>query len=352
MSQTESTDVALIEVPGGIGAVTAFTGDYEITIGPLLKRIRMSIDDFMQRERNLADPAQRDEIKSFAYRIARSKTALDDAGKRVVDDLKALPRKVDANRKLARDTLDAWRDEVRQPVEEFERAEAARVDTHRANLKEIGDISANLFGLPVEQLQTRAKRVADFALGVLDEFADEYAIACEAALARLAEAGRERQRYDADQIELGRLRAAQAEREAKEREADEIRMRAEFEEQRQQREEQAERDRAARAEAEAKAAEERAARQAAEAEAAALRKAEADRLRKELEAAAAKAAEDRAAAAKAARKGHQAMVNTVAVKALIDAMMTADEHPSLAGYARAIVTAIAKGEIPNVTIQY
>ena len=46
------------------------------------------------------------------------------------------------------------------------------------------------------------------------------------------------------------------------------------------------------------------------------------------------------------------MVNTVAVKALIDAMMTADEHPSLAGYARAIVTAIAKGEIPNVTIQY
>ena len=46
------------------------------------------------------------------------------------------------------------------------------------------------------------------------------------------------------------------------------------------------------------------------------------------------------------------MVNTVAVKAMVDAMMTADEHSSLADYARAIVTAIAKGKIPNVTIQY
>jgi hypothetical protein len=43
----------------------------------------------------------------MAYKVARSKTALDDGGKKLVADLKQIPKKIDAERKRVRDPLDA-----------------------------------------------------------------------------------------------------------------------------------------------------------------------------------------------------------------------------------------------------
>lgn len=72
-------------------------------------------------------PEGRAEIKSLAYKIARSKTAIDDAGKTLVADLKTQSGKIDVLRKHARDTLDALKDEVRAPVTAWE-AEQARIE--------------------------------------------------------------------------------------------------------------------------------------------------------------------------------------------------------------------------------
>ena len=85
------------------------------------------------REKALAEQAEldtdlpkaknRDAIKSLAYKVTQSKTYIDKAGKLVVDELKELPKKVDASRKQCRDELDALSDEIRKPVTVLEEAE-------------------------------------------------------------------------------------------------------------------------------------------------------------------------------------------------------------------------------------
>jgi hypothetical protein len=117
---TEIADRDLVALPLPQDALSVFTT--EGAIDPYLARIREAIDAFA------ADPsteAGRKEIKSFAFRIAKAKTALEAEGKRLADEQKEIPKKIDATRKRIKDTLDAWRDEVRKPVDDFEAAEAA-----------------------------------------------------------------------------------------------------------------------------------------------------------------------------------------------------------------------------------
>ncbi|MGJ7306850.1 cell envelope biogenesis protein TolA [Morganella morganii] len=78
---------------------------------------------------DLSKAKNRDAIKSLAYKVTQSKTYIDKAGKAVVDELKELPKKVDASRKQCRDELDALSEEIRKPVTAWEDAEKARVAT-------------------------------------------------------------------------------------------------------------------------------------------------------------------------------------------------------------------------------
>lgn len=63
----------------------------------------------------------RKEIASMAYAIARTKTYLDNIGKELVSEYKELPKKIDAGRKFARDALDKLKDEIRKPLDEWEK---------------------------------------------------------------------------------------------------------------------------------------------------------------------------------------------------------------------------------------
>ncbi|QXO64412.1 cell envelope biogenesis protein TolA [Morganella morganii] len=76
---------------------------------------------------DLSKAKNRDAIKSLAYKVTQSKTYIDKAGKAVVDELKELPKKVDASRKQCRDELVALSEEIRHPVTAWEDAEKARV---------------------------------------------------------------------------------------------------------------------------------------------------------------------------------------------------------------------------------
>lgn len=65
-------------------------------------------------------------IKSLAHNVTRTKTAIDEAGKNLVAELKELPRKIDASRKELRDALDSLKDEIRKPLTVWEEAEKER----------------------------------------------------------------------------------------------------------------------------------------------------------------------------------------------------------------------------------
>jgi colicin import membrane protein len=98
-------------------------------------RDRIKLDDLLLRIRqetatlvpDVSTEEGRKLIASTAYKVARSKTAIDDAGKDLVEGWKNQAKVVDAERKHARDTLDALKDEIRAPLDAWQ-AEQDRIE--------------------------------------------------------------------------------------------------------------------------------------------------------------------------------------------------------------------------------
>jgi hypothetical protein len=184
---------------------------------PWLQVIRSKIDGFTP---DISTRKGREAIASMAYAVARSKTALDDVGKKLVADLKEVPKKIDAERKRVRDTLEAWQEEVRRPLNEWQAAEDARVDKHNSAIERIRLTAIDLDGITAEDLADRVAQLEAIALGEgWEEFEAEAARAKDKALVILRAALTARRQYEADQAELARRRAEDELREQQEREA-------------------------------------------------------------------------------------------------------------------------------------
>ena len=353
-----STETQLAIVPPKETALQVFQAANGLD--PYLQQIRAEIDAFVP---DVTTKKGRDAIASIAHKVARSKTALDNVGKELVAELKEIPKKIDAERKRMRDTLDAWKDEVRAPLNEWEAAEEARKAKHQGAIDQINlrlecrDLDSSELCQNIEWLETMAIDES------WEEFESEALRAKDKALAALREALVARERYEAEQAELERLRAEAAQREQKEREERIAREAAEQAQREAEQRAQAERDAAAKREAEAKAAAERRelelklaaeraererveAQQRAEqaerdAEARAERAAAAERQRQADE----QARIEAEAKARAADKAHKAAINRAAMEAFVAGGMTEE-------CAKQAVTLIAKRQIPNIQVTY
>lgn len=324
----------------------------------------------------------RERIASLAAKVSKSKTAVEKPGRDYLRRLKEMPKVVEAELREFVTEMDKLRDETRRPLTEWEQAEAARIARHEQGVAAIKAEGTELGLLGAEDLLARIGRVEGVTLGPdWEEFAAEAGQVKDQVLAALREALAARQKYDAEQAELARLR-----REAEDRaEQDRIRLAqeaaVEAERQRVAQEQQAEREAAARREQELieqAAAQEREAEnqrlqlklQAEQAERARIQ-AEADRVaaeqrmeqerqaadRRQEEAAEQARQEERrradAAAAEIVRqqeareadKAHKAKINRAALEAFIAGGMPE-------ACAKQAVTLIAQRKIPNIAISY
>ncbi|HBP0262862.1 TPA: hypothetical protein L5P72_006465, partial [Pseudomonas aeruginosa] len=127
-----SAENQLVEVPAKETALQVYSAANGLD--PFLAKIREEIDGFVP---DVTTRKGREAIASIAYKVARSKTALDNVGKELVAELKEVPKKIDAERKRMRDLLDSWQAEVRSPLTEWEEAEAARVARHQGEIDKI-----------------------------------------------------------------------------------------------------------------------------------------------------------------------------------------------------------------------
>lgn len=323
-------------------------------------------------------------IASLAFKVVKTKTALDDAGKKLTEDKRKEIAAVDAARKNIRDKLDALRDEVRAPLTKWEEEEELRVFRCQAVLadlkqKAVISIDDTSEGVAARLAEVEALAITAAEFGDLFDFAtDSQALAVNALRAGVERLAKE----EADRAELARLREEQEARAAREAEDAATRQREEAEAAEARRREQ---EAAARAETERVAAEERE-RSQAEAAAQATRDAEA-RAREEAEARAtqereaqerehqASLAEERRqrevaeaesrrladeqaqrdAAARAEREAAEARAKNIEhrggiMKAAKEAIM---EHGVVEeAEAKAIVLAIAAGSVPHVSIQF
>jgi hypothetical protein len=275
----------------------------------------------------------RDAIASMAHKVARSKTYIDNAGKDLVAELKALPKQIDESRRVVRERLDALKDEVRRPLTEWE-AEQERIKAEEA----MNALHVEALDMNEEFDRQRAARIEsdhEMALLMNDAFDREQA-------EKKAEA--ERQRI-AREEEIKRLAEEKAKREAAEQAQREIDAAAAREREAilaKERAEREQREAAERAEREKQTAIEAERRKAQE---------EADRIRREAEQREqARLAEEKRKADEQARREadvkHRKAVGTEIVKALLaNTSLTRDQ-------AIEVLTAVKDGRIPHTGISY
>jgi len=334
---------------------------------------------------DVSTKAGRDAVSSLAYKVARSKTFLDEKlGKPLVRDWKAKAAAVDQLRKLARDRLDALKAEVRQPLTDYEQAEADRqariqeliaiwrldqeiahrIEPNIVNSTKISAEIARIDALPIvpelEERQAEAQQIKDATLYQLHQKL-ERAKQIEAERARIAEekAQREQAEREAHERQIAERAAAKAKQEAEEQTRQAIeRERQRAEQEKRQAEEQAEaklaqQRQAHQAQIEALQHKEREAetarweaerneRRAAEAKAQAEREAaDAQRKRQQF----ATTATERAAAKGQAWREHEATIHREILADLCD-------FGICEATARALITAIARGQVAHLTITY
>ena len=358
-AKTETTQAQLVVIEP-TSAVALFTeGEgVEAMLADIRKQATSLVPD-------LSTAKGRKEIASIAFSVAKTKTYLDGFGKELTDKYKEIPKRIDANRKLIRDTLDALKDEVRAPLTQYEAAEEARVaalQSRLARLNELGSYAS--IEIAAADLQVMLNEVEQNALDdTWQELLPQATVAKELAAKRLGEALAARQKYEAEQAELEQLRQKQAEQDRIDRERliaeqaaeqarreEENRQRLEREaaqhrEQEAQRQALAAREREEQARRDAEAAE--LARQQAEANAArmaeeaAARAAEQERQRIELEQARKQQEDER----RAADMEHRRTINNAI---LMDLMGLGIEE----GKAINLIKHIASNKIDHLTINY
>ncbi|HBQ7523685.1 hypothetical protein ACM64K_08315 [Klebsiella pneumoniae] len=322
---SEIMDLVVIEKKN---AMAVFTNNDQLD--PLIEAIEKEARSLVP---DVTTKKGRDAIASMAHKVARSKTYIDNAGKDLVAELKALPKQIDESRRVVRERLDALKDEVRRPLTEWE-AEQERIKAEEA----MNALHVEALAMNEEfdrQLAARIESDHEMALLMNDAFDREQAekkaeaerqrIAREEEIKRLAEEKAKREAAEQAQREIDAAAA-------REREAILAKERAE----REQREavERAEREKQAAVEAERRKAQE-----------------EADRIRRESEQREqARLAEEKRKADEQARREadvkHRKAVGVEVVKALMaNTSLTRDQ-------AIEVLTAVKDGCIPHTGISY
>ena len=333
---SEIMDLVVIEKKN---AMAVFTNNDQLD--PLIEAIEKEARSLVP---DVTTKKGRDAIASMAHKVARSKTYIDNAGKDLVAELKALPKQIDESRRVVRERLDALKDEVRRPLTEWE-AEQERIKAEEA----MNAMHAEALEMNIKfDQELAAKFEADHEMALLMDKDIDRERADKAAEAERQRIAREEEIKRQAEEKAKREAAEKAQREidaaaAREREAILAKERAERERiEAQQRAEREQREAAERAEREKQAAVESERRKAQE---------EADRIRREAEQREqARLAEEKRKADEQARREadvkHRKTVGTEIVKALLaNTSLSRDQ-------AIEVLTAIKDGNIPHTGISY
>lgn len=222
----QSEEVATIALPVEDNLPAAFAKPNGIE--ELVKQVETAARAAAQNP-DLTTQKGRDAIVSLAYKVTRSKTAIDKTGGDLNADRLAENKKVNDLRNLAKERLTALADEIRKPLTDWEAAEETRTTAHKDAIQDIGMASINEHSsVEVITVALSDLEAIDVSADRLEEYAEFAASAKEATAARLNAAlivAKDREDAAAELDKLRKEAAARAEQDAA-REAAEAQRRA------------------------------------------------------------------------------------------------------------------------------
>lgn len=352
----ESVELIVSQPPLNAAVVFASAESVDAILKSVESKVRAYVAD-------ISTKAGRDDCASVAYKVARSKTALDDLGKKHGEDLRKALGDLNAKRRTVVDRLDALRDEVRAPLDTWEGAQTA----HEAELvKIIGFASFDGVEPTAAVIEQRILQMDGNPAREWGEFADRAAEAYEATGGKLDDMLVRARQREADAFELDVLRKEKEERAIAEANAlaeaaaaEAIRVAAEAAVKR------------ATEKAEAKIESDRIALEKAETDRVeALAMAESDKtaaveagLASERARVLAQQKADEAEAKRRAEdKEHRRTINSAVARAMMVALLAGHEdrsqedrdeiYKAMLAVSMKLITAIVKGEVPHTRITY
>lgn len=265
MKQNEEATPTIIEVGDDYSLTVADSGNLQqfFADGENLQKVADRIETLA---RGLVSDVSTKEgvsqIKTAARQIASVKKKVDDLGKTVVAELKALPKIIDKNRADFRERMESLQEEIRRPVTDIEERQKA-IDDIKGTHFACAACNSQELAAKIDELETQRAAVT---AEVWKEAYEEVLKAFDAEIGALSTMKSAAEKREEDARRLAELEAKQAE-------ADRIIREQKIKE---------EAERKAREEAEARAAAEKARleREKAEAE---RKAAEAERARQEAE---------------------------------------------------------------------
>jgi colicin import membrane protein len=207
------TDLALVPALQTIIPAEFFKPNgSDAVLAAIEAKARAMVDGF-----DISTEAGRKRIASVAYQVSCSKTPLDDLGEGLIVESRAFVAQVNAGRKAIRDRLDALKAEIRQPLTDYEAANALRIAAHEAELRLIVDIELMASTRDVAGIEASIAAVKAKAARPWEEFKSRADLTISGALCRMEETLEKAQRAAAEAAELKRLRAEEADRKERER---------------------------------------------------------------------------------------------------------------------------------------
>jgi len=207
-----------VEMPTGTELVEAVRANPVMVLvnpeafAPFLAGIKREIAEHVP---DITTAKGRDAIKSLAFKVTRTKTAIDDAGKKLNEEARAKINLVDGSRRAIREQLEQLAEEVRAPLTAWEEAEKGRVER-------VDALFAELEGASIIQRDWTSENVAkeiadieemDLPPVLFQDRLEEATQTREKVLFTLREAHARIVQEEAGRAELAKLRAEQAARE-------------------------------------------------------------------------------------------------------------------------------------------
>jgi hypothetical protein len=126
-------------------------------LDPILAGVREKVKEIKAKKLDMSVKKNRDELRTFASDVGKSKTFIDKARVKFVSDKKAALKVIDSECKKYRDTMDEIKIDVRIPLTEWEAAEDVKKAAERLQIEIDMDHEE---ALGMEDLFNREKEMA------------------------------------------------------------------------------------------------------------------------------------------------------------------------------------------------